>query len=173
MSGLISLDAFVEQTFPGDRTRVADGWAVTCPACGTADSLRVRELGDLVAVGCFTRDCPGKIHEALGMTEAKWLAVLDTVRTTVAEEGEEEEEGAARPEEEGPQEPSLPPPESREEEEAPAPKKRGRPRKKRPPEPPKKGGGPAAKAQGGKAPGARTAPALSTAGPRRAGPAKG
>jgi hypothetical protein len=89
MSGLISLDAFVEQYFPGDRTRVADGWAVTCPACGTADSLRVREMGDLVAVGCFTRDCPGKIHEAVGMTEAKWLALLDTVRTSVTEADEE------------------------------------------------------------------------------------
>src|SRR5918997_1387925 len=89
MSEFISTDAFVAQYFPGDRTKVADGWACTWPSRGTADSLRVREIGDEVAVGCFTRDCPGNFHEALGMTAAKWMTVLDTVGTSVAEEQDE------------------------------------------------------------------------------------
>lgn len=95
MSDLISLDTFVETHFPGTHTKVADGWAVTCPACSTEDSLRLREISDEVAAACFTQDCPGNIAEALGFTDAKWMTLLDNVRTTVTEEKADEKTAVA------------------------------------------------------------------------------
>src|SRR3954447_16260026 len=82
---LLSLGDFAETYFPGGKTRTMDGFAVTCPVCRTESSLQLRDLYGRLAVACLTRDCSGNFAEALGMTEARWEMLLDTVRTDTAD----------------------------------------------------------------------------------------
>ncbi|SHN62686.1 hypothetical protein SAMN05660350_01083 [Geodermatophilus obscurus] len=82
---LISLGDFADTYFPSGKTRTVDGYAVTCPACRTESSLQLRDLFGRLAVACLTVDCPGNFAEALGMPEARWTTLLDTVRTDTAD----------------------------------------------------------------------------------------
>jgi hypothetical protein len=76
-----TLSEFVAEHFPGDFTATADGgFVVTCPACKTADALKVRPVAGTVALFCSVPDCSRETGPALGFTEERWEALLDTVR---------------------------------------------------------------------------------------------
>src|SRR5688500_17351774 len=79
MTNALTLHDFVETYFPGDRIPVRDGFAVTCPVCGTESALRIRSLYGTASVGCFTPDCSNDFPAALDLAPARREALRDSV----------------------------------------------------------------------------------------------
>jgi energy-coupling factor transporter ATP-binding protein EcfA2 len=78
---LNSIDAIVEQYLPGERRRIAGGWATTCPDCKTPFSFYIREMYGGTTVACFTAGCAGSFAQGLGLGEAEWQSILDEAPT--------------------------------------------------------------------------------------------
>jgi hypothetical protein len=81
---LTSIDYVVETYIPGERRRIEDGWATTCPTCKTPYSFYMRFVAGYITASCFTPDCAGTTADSLGLGEMEWESILDSIQSGTA-----------------------------------------------------------------------------------------